>query len=125
MVNADGNVSPVTFAGLPENSDTAKALIVQALKQLAPSVFAIATVHEVWMAFGEDERQNTNARVSQRADRQEAILVIVQSRDGTWTLMAPFKRNSDNNHPLPPEPVTASWTPSGSESIAGNFVEFY
>lgn len=123
MVSADGNVSSVAFAGLPENSDVAKALIVQALKQLAPSVFAVATVHEVWMAFGEYERQN--ARVSQRTDRQEALLVIVQSRDGIWTLMSPFRRDANNNHPLPPDPVTASWTPSGSDSLSGNFVQFY
>ena len=34
-------------------------------------------------------------------------------------------QRANNNQPLPPDPVTASWAPSGSDSLSGNFVQFY
>lgn len=120
MVSGNGGLAPITFVRLPEDTDEAKALIADALKQLAPRVSAIATVHETWMAFGKDEER----RVSERADRGEAILVIVQSRNGTWTLISPFKRD-ETGRPLRPEDLTAEWIPLGSHKISGSLFELY
>ena len=117
IVNRNGDSSPLALAELPENIDVTQARIVDTLEQLAPRVFAIATVQETWVALGDDGEP----RVSELADCQEAILVTVQSRDcGTRTLVAPFKRD-DRGQPLPPENATNEWISSGFEHL----LQFY
>ena len=92
------------------NSPVADA-VADAVKTFAPK--AVGSASEAWVA-----PEHAHVRASEHPNRVEAIVVSVQSKDGSWCLVATFDRD-EHGAPRSPSAPVASWNPE-SEGVYGN-----
>ena len=90
-----------------ESSDVDKDEMIAGLKLLAPAFKAVASFYEVWAAPVRE-----GVRPSANPDRWEAIVVLVQSKEGSWMLMSKFDRD-EHGKPGSPTPPVMDWTDAG------------
>ena len=77
-----------------------KDAMARTLKELFPDCKAVGSTFEVWMA-----PEHVGVRPSVHPNRVEAIVVSVQSKDGSWLVMARFDRDGDGKPRSPSAPV--------------------
>ena len=80
-----------------------KDAMARTLKAVAPACKAVGSTFEAWMA-----PEHVGVRPSVHPNRVEAIVVSVQSKDGSWLVMATFDRDGDGKPRSPSAPVV-SW----------------
>ena len=97
---------------MPEglNSPVADA-VADAVKTFAPK--AVGSASEAWVA-----PEHAHVRASEHPNRVEAIVVSVQSKDGSLCLVATFDRD-EHGAPRSPSAPVVSWNPE-SEGVYGN-----
>ena len=74
--------------------------MARTLKAVAPACKAVGSTFEAWMA-----PEHAGVRPSAHPNRVEAIVVSVQSKDGSWFVMATFDRDGDGKPRSPSAPV--------------------
>ena len=74
--------------------------MARTLKALAPDCKAVGSTFEAWIA-----PEHAGIRPSVYPNRVEAIVVSVQSKDGSWLVMATFDRDGDGKPRSPSAPV--------------------
>ena len=84
-----------------------KDKMARTLKALAPACKAVGSAFEAWMAYVPSE--HVDVRPSMHPNRVEAIVVVVQSKDGSWFVTATFDRDGDGKPCSPSAPVVC-WT---------------
>jgi hypothetical protein len=87
-----GNGLRVFIADTGSDTDS----MLRTLRALAPACSAVVSTFEAWVA-----PEHAGVRPSAHPSRVEAVVVCVQSLDGTLLLTAPFGRD-DRNKPRPP-----------------------
>jgi hypothetical protein len=81
-----------------------KDAMARTLKELAPDCKAVGSTFEAWMA-----PEHVGVRPSVHPNRVEGIVVLVQSKDGSWCVTATFDRGGDGKPCSPSAPVVC-WT---------------
>ena len=81
-----------------------KDAMARMLKAVAPACKAVCSTFEAWMA-----PEHVGVRPSVHPNRVEAIVVLVQSKDGSWFVTATFDRDGDGKPCSPSAPVVC-WT---------------
>ena len=82
-----------------------KDAMARTLKAVAPACKAVGSTFEAWMA-----PEHAGVRPSVHPNRVEAIVVSVQSKDGSLCLVATFDRD-EHGAPRSPSAPVASWNP--------------
>ena len=77
-----------------------KDAMARTLKAVAPACKAVGSIFEAWIA-----PEDVGARPSVHTNRVEAIVVSVQSKDGSWFVTATFDRDGDGKPCSPSAPV--------------------
>ena len=77
-----------------------KDAMARTLKALAPACKAVGSTFEAWIA-----PEHVDVRPSVHPNRVEAIVVSVQSKDGSWFVTATFDRDGDGKPCSPSAPV--------------------
>ena len=77
-----------------------KDAMARTLKAVAPACKAVGSTFEAWMA-----QEQVGVRPSVHPNRVEAIVVSVQSKDGSWFVTATFDRDGDGKPCSPSAPV--------------------
>ena len=77
-----------------------KDKMAHTLKALAPACKAVGSTFEAWIA-----PEHVGVRPSVHPNRVEAIVVLVQSKDGSWFVTATFDRDGDGKPCSPSAPV--------------------
>ena len=76
------------------------------LKEVAPACKAVGSTLEAWIAYVPSEHVDVRVvRSSMHPNRVEAIVVVVQSKEGSWFVTATFDRDGDGKPRSPSAPV--------------------
>ena len=77
-----------------------KDAMARTLKAVAPACKAVGSTFEAWIA-----PEHVGVRPSVHPNRFEAIVVSVQSKEGSWFVTATFDRDGDGKPRSPSAPV--------------------
>ena len=77
-----------------------KDAMARTLKAVAPACKAVGSTFEAWIA-----PEHVDVRPSVHPNRVEAIVVSVQSKEGSWFVTATFDRDGDGKPRSPSAPV--------------------
>ena len=91
-----------------------KDAMARMLKAVAPACKAVGSTFEAWMA------RDVDARPSLHPSRFEAIVVLVQSKEGSWFITAKFDRDA-HGKPRPPSAPEMSW----NGDLGGRYTNLY
>ena len=80
-----------------------KDAMARTLKAVAPACKAVGSTFEAWIAHVPSE--HVDVRPLMHPNRVEAIVVSVQSKDGSWFVTATFDRDGDGKPRSPSAPV--------------------
>ena len=100
-----------------ESDGLDKNEVPRALKEVAPACKAMGSTCEAWMA----PEKASGVRPTDNPNRVEAIVVSVQSKEGSYLLCAKFDRDADAN-PSPPSSPVVSWN---GEVVEGSYANLF
>ena len=89
-----------------------KDAMARMLKAVAPACKAVGSTFEAWIAHvprSAHVPEHVDVRPSMHPNRVEAIVVLVQSKDGSWCVTATFDRDGDGK-PCSPSAPEVCWT---------------